>query len=39
LTPGKSWLAAKGGFQCGQTAKAREDHRVQSLPFEDRAAN
>jgi hypothetical protein len=26
-------LAAKGGFQRGQTAKAREDHRVQSLPF------
>ena len=26
-------LAAKGGFQCGQTAKARKDHRVQSLPI------
>lgn len=25
-------LAAGDGFQCGQTAKAREGHRVQSLP-------
>jgi hypothetical protein len=32
-------VAAKGGFQVGQTAKARSDHRVQSLPVRDMAAS
>ena len=32
-------MAAKGGFQVGQTAKARSDHRVQSLPIGDMAAS
>jgi len=31
--------AANGGFQCGQTARRREDHRAPSLPFWDKAAN
>jgi len=29
----KLLLVARGGFQVGQTAKAREDRRVQSLPL------